>query len=173
MCIRDRYMERVKGIIEAVAFMRQEKKIKLKWPVSKIYIHPEDEKTRKAIETLAEVIKFMGNAKEIEILEKASGSMKEFFGGRLAIGDVIEDEMIVREVIRKVQVLRKKEGLNVKQKINLWLKSDKETESILKKWEEEILTGTGSSKLNLETIEFEKGSIEINGRTVRIGFKEV
>ncbi len=169
----EEYMERVKGIIEAVAFMRQEKKIKLKWPVSKIYIHPEDEKTRKAIETLAEVIKFMGNAKEIEILEKASGSMKEFFGGRLAIGDVIEDEMIVREVIRKVQVLRKKEGLNVKQKINLWLKSDKETESILKKWEEEILTGTGSSKLNLETIEFEKGSIEINGRTVRIGFKEV
>jgi isoleucyl-tRNA synthetase len=162
----------IQEMIEAISFARQDNKIKLKWPLSVVYIKPKDQTVERALRRFSDVIKLMANTKEIKTLKKSSGNMKDFSGGRLSIGDILKDEVLVRELIRTVQVLRKKEGLDVQSRIKTWIKSDKETLSLLKNFEQEILSGTGSSELNLGEVENQKGQLKFSGKTLTIGFRK-
>ena len=96
--------------------------------------------------------------------------MRAFSGGRLGLGEVLKDQAFIRELVRTVQVLRKKERLNVTESIRLLLKSDKETEGLLIKYEKELLAGVGASRLTFGIKGSGKGSFTFEGKTVHIGF---
>ena len=166
------HMETIKAIVEAMAFARQEKRIKLKWPLSDVYIYTKEKRVSEAVKSLEKTLKLMGNVKNITLLRKSSGDMKEFPGGMLAIGGVVEEEVMLRELIRKIQVMRKKEGLHVTETIRTWIKSDSETEKTLEKWRDDISSGTGSMELHIGEIRKEKDKLEVNGRTIHIGFEK-
>lgn len=167
----EKSMDIVKGIVESMNSVREKKKLKLKWPLDAVYVYPEKKEALKAVKDLRDVISFMGNVKEVKVLKKASREMKAFPGGRLGLGEVLTDESFLRELVRTVQVLRKKEGLRVTEKIILYLKSDKETEELLKKNEKEIALEVGASRI-VYGEPAKKGSCMFEGKTVFIGFRK-
>ena len=166
-------MESVKEMVEAASRARQEKGIKLKWPVTALYVFPADRKTERAVKSLGSVLRFMANCREVKVLSKPPARGEEFPGGKLSIGDVIEEEMLLRELVRTVQVMRKKESLKVTESVKLFLKSDRETEKLINERKEEIMIGTGSAKIVVGDGFREKGKLEFGGRTVRISFEKI
>lgn len=157
-------MEVVKSIFEASSALRQEKEIKLRWPLDKIFVQID-----KPPKLLIETAKHICNAKEIVFVKKLSGRKKEFKGGALAIGTALKDEALVRELIRKVQQLRKEAGLKVSDTILLFLKTDGESEKIIGKFRNDVLVGTGSKSLEF-TLKKRKGSLDFEGSVIEIGF---
>jgi isoleucyl-tRNA synthetase len=159
-------------LVEAINSVRQEKGMKLKWPVSEAVIQTKDANVAKAIEELGDVICFMGNVKEVKT--GTAAAMSEFKYGKLSIGKVLEDDALVREIIRFVQVLRKKEKLNVKDRISLWLKAeDPEASFVLKTRKVEVAFGVGAKEVDIGVVENSKGKTTYNGKIIEAGFVKV
>ncbi len=161
----------VKVLTEAMAAARQEGGIKLRWPLSEVRVLPKDKKAERAVDSLKEIIKAMGNVKEVRVVKKLAKG-KEFEGGKLEIGGVMKDEALVRELVRQVQVLRKKEGLDVRDRIALYIKTDTVTQKLLKQKEDDILKGVGGAKVLPQT-KAKKGEMAFEGRKIEIGFEKV
>ncbi|MCK4496871.1 MAG: class I tRNA ligase family protein, partial [Candidatus Aenigmarchaeota archaeon] len=163
----ERNMETVKKISEAAGSLRQGKKIKLRWPIDKMFIRIE-----KPIRSLEGVIKGICNVEGVVWVKRISGRTKAFDGGKLALGKVLSDEKLIREFSRHVQVLRKKEKLHVRDKIKLFVKSGKAVEDTLRKREKDIMLGTGSVALTLGRMESERGKFTFEKEKVKIGFRK-
>jgi len=160
----EKQMEIVKQLIETMNALRQEKKVKLRWPIDKAFVS-----TKTDIKTFEEAIKLMGNVKEVAFVARVSGKSKEFEGGKVSLGSVLKEEALLREVIRATQALRKKAGLNVQEKISLSLETDAKTQETLKLFEQQLLEGTGSSKLDFKKSR-SRGLIEFEGKKIDISF---
>jgi valyl-tRNA synthetase len=160
-------MESVKVVIEAMNALRQEKKAKLRWPIDRLFLSMEKRKERH-VKGLEDVIKLMGNVKEV--VWKAPEKGKPFEGGTLELGNVLKDEALVRELIRKIQALRKESELKVSEQIKLSLQTDKTTEMILKRFERGIRSGTGSSRLTLGPVRTRKATLEFDRKKIIIFF---
>lgn len=156
-------METVKQLVEAMHALRQEKNVKLRWPIDKVFLHTKEDLSR-----FHSTIQRMGNVKEVVVVGKVTGKAKEFPGGSLALGSVVKDDALVRELIRKVQDLRKKNGLDVAQTIQLTLATDDKTEQLLKGREKDIVSGTGSSSVTFG--KGGRGSLEFERKKIDIGF---
>lgn len=164
----ENYMEIIKSIIESANAERQEKGIKLRWPIDKMVIKCDD-KVKKAVNVLKDIIKVMANVKDVLVLERLNKG-REFEGGILALGNVIKDEAFIRELIRKIQISRKKEGLIISQKIYLFLKTDGKTKNLLKNFEKELKRGVGANKIYFEEPKENIDKLVFEGRKVEFGF---
>lgn len=162
-------MEKVKNLIESSLALRQEEKANLRWPVDKIYVLPKKGE-EKYLAGLFEIIKIMANVKDVVLVKKIAGNQKQTAVGAIALGKVLVEEALVREVIRKVQDLRKKEKFKVTTKIHSFLQSDPATEGILKKFEAQIAEGTGSQQVTIGTMKTVKGVLEVESKKIAIGF---
>ena len=166
----------VENMIENMNALRQEKGIKLRWPVREAVILPSEgnrEKLESVVKNLGEVIKGMGNAKEIRLTKKDVASGKEFSMGRVGLGEVLQDEALLRELVRNVQVSRKENGLMVQDKIKASFDSDAKTLETLKHFKNELMTGVGSEAVNFGKFEGEaKGALDFEGAKIRFGFRK-
>ncbi|MBS3097591.1 isoleucine--tRNA ligase [Candidatus Woesearchaeota archaeon] len=63
----------------------------------------------------------------------------------------LEAEGYAREVMRRVQALRKKAGLQKADRISLFLKVDEDLEEMLKKWEKQIQEKVGADKIKISS----------------------
>ncbi|UCC91911.1 MAG: hypothetical protein JSV39_01425, partial [Candidatus Aenigmatarchaeota archaeon] len=106
-------------------------------------------------------------------VSKLPKKKKSFEHGELAFGEVVKDKAFLRELIRNIQVLRKKERLNVKERINLWLGTDKKTEKVLGKNRDWFSKEVGASKVRMGIPKkFKpKGSLEFEKKKVKIYFE--
>jgi isoleucyl-tRNA synthetase len=167
-------MEIVRGVVETVNSLRQERGIKLRWPVSKLYIKPKDGSVEEVIKKFSHIIRILGNVEEIVILGKIPQKQRKAFEhGEISLGEVLKEESLIRELIRNIQVLRKKEGLNVHESIELSLSSDKKTEEILSKHLENISKGVGAKKVRIGKPREVKGELKFESRKVKIDFKKM
>jgi isoleucyl-tRNA synthetase len=64
----EKQMDTVRNMVEAASNARQKVKRKLRWPVRKIVVAPENEQVAQAVETLMSVLLEQTNSKEIMIL---------------------------------------------------------------------------------------------------------
>lgn len=116
----------IKPIVQEILFKREKEKLNVRWPLPAVKIvcdKPE------AVEMLDSVIKKQVNVKNV-VAEK--GEYKVEIDTNL--DDNLKREGYAREVIRRIQALRKKKGLKKSDKINLVLK----TEYDFKDWDEDI-----------------------------------
>jgi isoleucyl-tRNA synthetase len=159
------------SLIEGMNFARQEANIKLKWPVLDLHVLPKDKKAEEAISNLKEIIQSMGNVRTVILSKKLPKEGRKFEHGEFALGEVLMAEALVRELIRKVQMLRKEEKLKVTQKISLVLETDKETQEKLHAAKSEILEGVGAGSLEFGKLSEQSGSLEFEGSKIRIWFE--
>jgi len=66
--------------------------------------------------------------------------------------DELESEGFAREIMRRVQALRKKAGLEKKDKIVLFVKVDEELKEMLKEWETQIKEKVGASAIKVSEL---------------------
>jgi isoleucyl-tRNA synthetase len=173
-------MEAVKNLLETMNFARQDMGIKLRWPVSALFINPAKGKgseVERIVKNFRGVIEGMGNVKDIKVVKKRLPSKgKDFSLGKLAVGDVLLEEALLRELIRKVQIERKQSKLLVREKISIVFDSDKKTTATLKKYEDELLSGVGAAKATFGKIKGKdggKGNLDFKKASVKFDFKKV
>ncbi len=168
-------MKIARKIVEASLNIREDSKIKLRWPLK--ILAAKGEKVQAAIEQYAEVIKEQTNVKSVKFGE-TKGIEKDFEYGKVFLDtevtqDIME-EALAREVMRSVQVLRKKHGFRVEEKISLTLSSEDEfSREALNKFRKEISEKVGAAKLEVSIQKGKEkisGDLDFEGKTIQIAF---
>lgn len=83
------------------------------------------------------------------------------------ITDELEAEGFAREIMRRVQALRKKAGLQKSDNISLYLKTDDELKDMLKEWNLVIKEKVGASQLRVSELEPSKKHAYISSEKVK------
>jgi isoleucyl-tRNA synthetase len=150
----ERSMYLVQNVIEVVAAERAKMGSKLRWPLKRIFIKGEGD-VNDSISVFEEVLAQQGNIKEI-LYAASDGDVKglegaEFDEGRIFIDfDVtpeIEAEGYARELIRRIQQMRKDMKLNVEQYINCDVSAEPYLTNLFKSWEGHISSEVRAKKL--------------------------
>ncbi len=144
-------MKVIQELVEISLAARQKVNLKLKWPVKKMFVVSKEKLVQEAVKNLEEILKKMANVKSISVVDKEpKGKLSgmEFDKGKLFL-DLSEDqelleERLYRELTRVIQAMRKKQGLVVTDKIELTMKSDPETEKVLKKFVDKLKKDVGA-----------------------------
>ncbi len=117
-------MEVVKEIFDAVTSLRQENKVKLRWPLKKAVIS-----THIDLNIMKEVIENICNVDEVEIVKdyiNKDMKKKSFSSGTVYIDTSIDmEKALAKELIRKIQSMRKELKLKVEDRIKLYLSEQK------------------------------------------------
>lgn len=133
-------MERTREICSLALQKRAEVGIKVRQPLQKLTIN-----NKKLTKEFIDLIKEEVNVKEVVIGDKIELDTK--------INPKLKEEGIMRDFIREIQALRKKQGLVPKDKIKVYYSEDKD---IIKKNKEEI-----KKAIIAEDIIFKKGGLRI------------
>jgi len=166
-------MKIARSIVETARFAREEAKVKLRWPLNQLAVDGDDT-VKKALKTFENVILEQANVKSLKS-GKSKGAEKEFEFGKIYLDTKITPEIraeaLAREVMRQVQVMRKKAGLNVEDHINVSFSCGEFASKALTKFKGEIALKVGAKdiKIGEETVkgdfegecEFEKSKIGI------------
>ncbi|MFH1424895.1 MAG: isoleucine--tRNA ligase [archaeon] len=169
-------MKIARSIVEASFFAREEAKVKLRWPLKTLAVEGDD-KVKKALKTFEQVIKTQANVKELKA-GSTKGIEKEFEFGKLVLDNeltpAILEEALAREVMRAVQVLRKKNEFKVDEKINVtFSSSDEFARRALNKFREEIVLKVGAEKIDIAELPVKakvSGECKFEDKEISIGF---
>ena len=153
-------MDRVKEIVELGRTLRGQVGIKIRYPMKKaIIICSED--TENAIEPLTGLIKEEINVKDVvfsrdkrEFQEQINN--KNFVSGEIEDGFLLLDtvqtpeliaEGLSREIVRRIQSMRKNLDLEIEDRIITKVSIDSESKKMLEKWKEYIAEETRSKEI--------------------------
>ena len=150
----ERSMYLIQNVIEVIAAERAKMGSKLRWPLKQIFIKGEDG-ANGFISVFEEVLMQQGNIKKVRYIESES-EVKNlegvvFDGGKIFIDfDVtpeIEAEGYARELIRRIQQMRKDMKLNVEQYINCEVSAEPRLVELFSGWTEHISAEVRAKKL--------------------------
>ncbi|MDR1405223.1 MAG: isoleucine--tRNA ligase [Candidatus Methanoplasma sp.] len=150
----ERSMYLVQNVIEVVAAERAKMGSKLRWPLKRILVR-EDSDADGSVSVFEEVLAQQGNIKKIEYT-RAGGDTEglegvDFDGGKIFIDfDVtpeIEAEGYARELIRRIQQMRKDMKLNVEQYIVCDVKAEPYLTDLFGIWADHISAEVRAEKL--------------------------
>ncbi|MBR7152638.1 MAG: isoleucine--tRNA ligase [Candidatus Methanomethylophilaceae archaeon] len=182
----ERSMSLVQTIDEIVASERAKAASKLRWPLVRIMVRGKTEDVVDAVKRFDTVLATQVNAKRVEYLAPGQepDSMDNVASAEFEDGTVFVDftvtpeiaaEALAREVIRRIQQMRKDMKLNVEQFINCDLMSDAESNALMETWKEHIASEVRARNLNIT--DSPAGTVvkdwEFDGRTVTIGISPV
>lgn len=141
-------MALAKEIVEQVNAARDEAGIKLRWPVEEVIVD-----TTEDIGGVSSIICQMANAKNmlIDSNEPSNAVIKEFSAGKIMLSrnrspEIIEEGQ-VRDLMRQVQNMRKKEGLKVSEEVVLKIYSESDLAKVAERHRDQILSNTTSKDL--------------------------
>jgi len=147
---------------------RQELGIKIRQPLRKLKVR--SEKLKNKNRELTSLIKEEVNVKEVVF----DPEIKEEIDLDTQITKELKEEGMVREIIRHIQDLRKKQGLTPRDKVVVFWKGEEEIGEILKKNQPLILAEVRAEKIeafNGEDIDRDK-EIQVDGARVWLAIKK-
>ncbi|MEM5811733.1 MAG: isoleucine--tRNA ligase [Candidatus Aenigmatarchaeota archaeon] len=169
----EKNIEAVKEIINLILSLRERAKIKLRWPVKELIVLTKSKKIEQFFKKYENIIKNMGNIKEIVITRKFENEnyieekQKKFV---LFIPKIIEEECkkeaFIRELIRNIQERRKRVGLKVIDKVNICFENKSFWLDIIKANMEKIKKETNAGNILFEDNLTECYEMEIEGNKV-------
>ena len=153
-------MHLIQNIIEIVATERGKMGSKLRWPLKAIYNRGMDAKVNAAVKVFDEVLAQQGNIKSVdylpeggEVIGKDDVEPVPFDEGEIFIDfeitPEIEAEGYARELIRRIQQMRKDMKLNVDEYINVDVKAEPHLVDLFKTWQDHI-----SAEVRAKQIEY-------------------
>jgi isoleucyl-tRNA synthetase len=165
-------MAAVMSLVEAMNADRDEKKIKLKWPVSEVVVCPKDRKHSKTFSHFAGAVKSIANVENVLLDEKLTEG-REFEFGKFRLGKVLEDKALLRELTREIQIARKKKGLLVTEKVALTIQAGEKAAESLKKLENELAFAVGAGNVKFESVLNPEGTLNYEGRKISFAFRKL
>jgi isoleucyl-tRNA synthetase len=175
----------VKGVIQSVLHLREKIQLGQRWPLKEAVINSEDKETIEAVEVLKEIIIRQTKVKDVVINKKDLSEdyeQTEFKKSIVAVNKVLDYELksegFAREIMRRVQNLRRKNGLQKNDEIDLCIVGNEEMTKMLEKWADEIALRVGAKKnvvcSKLECKMQGVSSVEkIKGEEVTICFEKI
>ncbi len=129
-------------VIQTILSLREQEKLNVRWPLSSANVSVKDTKAKKTIKKLAPLIERQTNIKKISLKDLKQGS--DFKHGKINL-DIkltldLEKEGFAREIVRRIQQIRKELGLKKEDKIEISLVSEYNLED----WKKEIQETTNS-----------------------------
>ncbi len=174
----EKQVETVKDIVSTAMLARQDAGIKVRWPIKTLYIESKSHEIQDAVTAFSETITALVNSKEVKVVEeKPHGEMAstEFEKGTVHIdkhiGEDLYEEGMANEIKRRIQMLRKDASLVESDNIAVTISTEKETESIIKRHEKDIMAETNSKSLEFGESDSMK-EYKIDGRIVKIEIKK-
>lgn len=175
----EKSIELAKKIIEAGMAIRDKEKINVRWPLSKAEIEVTKKEEEKSINKIEDIIKQQLNVKKLvvkinkkEISDKVEGIVFQDGSVKLDIemNKELEEEGYAREIMRRVQALRKEAGLKKEDEIELFLNIEVD----LNKWKKVIMRRCGAKKLEFKVKDVKfKNEGEIKEKKYFIGFNKI
>ncbi len=160
-------MHLCRAIVEAANSLRHENKIKSRWPLARLSI--EGRNIEHVIQNLGGIIKYMCNVKSISAgkikgAEKKTDKFAIYLDTFLT--DELKEEALLREVIRKVQDMRKKAGMVVSDRITLSIENCN-----LEKFSTVLKKEVGADKITFGKANGEK--VEFEGKKMGVEIKRI
>ena len=157
--------------------IRDREKINVRWPLAKLEIQAHDENYKKLILSVVEIIKNQLNVKNVSVVVagrdlslKVEGAVTDYANVKLDLNLTkdLEEEGYARELMRRIQQLRKESGLKKQDEIELYIKFDVN----LSKWSKQIQGRCGAKIIKFESLKNLKylASGDIKGKKFEIGF---
>lgn len=179
----ERSMRIAKDIVEASSAARQLVGIKLRWPVRRVVVLSDEEKVKEAVHKLNEVLMNMCNSKSVVVKKTKERVIGDFAKSEFQSGTVLVDkeiteqlknEAMLRELVREVQEMRKKNGFKVRERINLSLEAGNKINKVLKSFVKALEMEVGASKVTIgKSAGKHKGELEFDKTKIKIAFSKV
>ncbi|HKZ45475.1 MAG TPA: isoleucine--tRNA ligase, partial [archaeon] len=174
-------MEIVKKIFESCASARNQAKIKLRWPVKQILVFTKNKNVDLAVKQLNDVLSRMCNSKSVSTVKaepKGEFSFADFEFGKVFVDRKLDknllEQSLIRELVRQIQDMRKKSGLQVKDRISLTLNSSEDVNTTLEKNAKELMKEVGASKVAVGKLQGKHtGSLEFDNKKIEIAFDKL
>ncbi len=150
-------MEIVRKIVEAGASARQAAGLKLRWPVKEIIVELSLD-TLEKVKPLSDVLSQALNCKKLTLLTQAVSLPKKVSIYKSQWGRVIVDtelteellnEAMVKEIVRRMQMMRKEMGLQMEEKVDAEIVASPEDLERAKRMEDYIKTEVRIRSLKL------------------------
>jgi len=170
----EKQMGLAKEVVEQINAARDEAGIKLRWPVEEVVIS-----TKEDLEAVSGVICNMANAKKICFSDEVPKNpvKNEFSAGKIMLSKdrspEIVEEGLIRDLMRQIQSMRKKEGLDVSKKVKLLVNTDEKFAKTVEKFKGEIIASTTCSEVVIGTGEPKefKAEAKFEGKIVWLNYK--
>ncbi|MFX1348169.1 MAG: isoleucine--tRNA ligase [Promethearchaeota archaeon] len=156
----EKQMHFMRDLIEDIRALKEEYKIRLRWPNRKIIIEPKEDMPEIIF---PQIIKQIANVKELEIKErvqehenlvKAESKYCNIYLDK-SVDDTLLAERVINDLIRNVQFIRKKNGYTVEEKISLMIGANTPyLKDFLEKFQDTI-----KEKINIENLEIVSGDL--------------
>ncbi len=153
-------MDLVREIVARILTQREKIGLGIRWPLGKVVVEVEED-----LEKFADIIKNQTNVKNVE-LKKGKFLVKV----DSKITKELEQEGYAREVMRKIQDLRKKNKFDKKDRIKLNIQSDYN----ISKFSKEIKERVGAKEISFDEKKYKISSkVEIKDEEFEISFQKV
>src|SRR3989339_47994 len=154
-------MDEVRKIVSLGLEARAKAGIKVRQPLKKLKV--KSYKVHKVKKEMLDLIKDELNVKEIIFDDKILGEVEL----DTVITPELKEEGELREIVRGLQDLRKKSGLNPGQKIVLLVQAEKQAREFMEKFAEEIKKSAGLEKLEFKVIVEDGQEISTDGFVIK------
>ncbi len=175
-------MALVQNIVDIIAAERAKMGSKLRWPLLQVFVRGNDADANKAVKLFDDVLAAQGNIKKVQYLGKDEiPSVEkdiepvEFDEGTIFIDfnvtPEIEAEGYARELIRRIQQMRKDMKLKVEQYVDIEVASEERLIGLFESWKEHISNEVRAK--NLVFTQSPKGTEvkewDVTGKMITIG----
>lgn len=161
-------MTTVSSLVAACNAFRQEKAIKLRWPLKSVVTDAKIEN-----EEMTELIRILANIKDVIFVKSAPENATKFEHGSFILSEEVDkEEALLRELLRAVQAERKRLSLNVTDAIALVLDT---TNAYVKKNDKRIAEHVGAFELLFKSIEDKNalGVVDVEGEKIKFSLKKI
>jgi len=186
-----------RDIFSQLLMLRQEAKIKIRWPLKNAVINLKKKGYLKNLSDFKDVLKGLANLKEISFVEEKSedeltkvlnsDELQKYDSDKFSlylntkISEDLYEEGVFNEIKRRIQFLRKKLGLVETDAITTSLVVPAEYQEILGKWAEKLRTMTNSRGILFEQSDHSQlsklsdisNTYKIDGRDVKVFIKKL
>ncbi|MEM4195045.1 MAG: isoleucine--tRNA ligase [Candidatus Anstonellales archaeon] len=171
-------MEIARKVIASGLMVRQNTGVKLRWPLRKAVFEAKDEKIAGKIKSTKNIIAKMLNVKEFIVGKGQEGLVSgECEYGKIYIDKEVSEELyeeaIVKEVLRRIQQMRKEMGLVERDRIEVFMDGESEVVSIARKNSDEIKKRTRAERIEFGPFKEEGKEWDIDGKKVDIFIKKL
>ena len=179
-------MALVENIVDIIAAERAKMGSKLRWPLLQVFVRGNDSEVNKAVKLFDDVLASQGNIKKVQYLGKdeipsVENDIEpvEFVEGTIFIDfnvtPEIEAEGYARELIRRIQQMRKDMKLKVEQYVDIQVASEDRLVGLFESWKEHISTEVRAKTLTFtsEPKGTEVKEWDVTGKMITIGITPI
>ena len=172
-------MDLVRAIANLGLAARAKAGIKVRQPLAKLKV---ESSKLKAGDDLLEILKDEVNVKEIEFVDKIDQEREWQMEGegdvvvalQVELTEELESEGMVREIVRRIQSMRKKADYEIADRIKVYYETGEKLKKVFDKFDDYIKKETLAEELNegkVDNVDLEK-EVDVNGVSVWLGVKK-